>query len=71
MKIKKKDISICSTCEGDGYTLDYVVDDFSELREAPRWCSECNGHGYKLSFEKQEKLKAMALSIFEEEHEIE
>lgn len=65
MKIKRKHISICSVCEGNGYVLE-DHSDFGQEVLVPRWCSSCNGHGYILRKDKQEELKAIALSIFEE-----
>lgn len=57
MKLKKKHISICCICKGNGYT---------EQGDKFRWCSACNGHGYILRRDKEEELKAMALSISKE-----
>lgn len=65
MKIKKKHISICENCNGDGYIME-DNSDFGVESKVPRWCHICNGHGYKLTHNKKEKLKALALSIFEE-----
>jgi DnaJ-class molecular chaperone len=65
MKISKKHISICEVCNGEGYEVIESIEDFDVVAKAYHWCSLCNGQGYLLRHDKKEKLKAMALEIYE------